>query len=90
MQVGYGDVQVTIITSGSKIWRVKYTQHTLTLSEELGYDITGKEFVEGAVGSGFVRGYVMVDLAGGIGQIKRGPITLLSDDLELVTYEARK
>lgn len=80
---------MTIITRGSKILRVKHTQNTLELSEQLGYDIAGKEFITGVFLDGKVRGYVMVALAG-IGEIKRGPVILNSDDVEEVTYEKRK
>lgn len=75
---------MTIITTFSKKYKVRVTDHTNTLAERLGYNIAGEEFIadEFSVGN-TIRGYLMVGLFGMV-RIKSQPITLYKNDLEEV------
>lgn len=74
---------MTHITVLSKHYRIKVTDHTNEISEEIKHNIAGEEFIvdEGYNGKGDARGYVMVSLFGMVRQ-KYGPVELNSDDLE--------
>ena len=77
---------MTHIRAGSTRYEVLCNQHTMEISEKIGYDITGKEFVGGAYENGIMRGYVLMPLLG-TATMKRGPVNLNFEDVVIVTYK---
>lgn len=74
---------MTHITVLSKQYRIKVTDHTNEMAENIGINIAGEEFLadEGWNGKGEVRGYVTLPLFGMVCKLY-GPITLTANDLE--------
>lgn len=73
---------MTIITSSSRRSFVLATDHTNQLAEELGFNLEGLEFVEGAQEGDMLRGYVKRLLVG-VTMHNWGPIKLYPEDLAI-------
>lgn len=73
---------MTYITKKSRTYRIKVTDHTNEIAENLGVNIAGEEFISDSVDTGkFIRGYIMLPLYGMVRKMW-GPVTMNADDLE--------
>lgn len=69
---------MTIIHPGSRVYRVKITDHVNEMSLKEGFDLAGRKFLLDLAGEtqrGY-RGYVVVD------DMPRGPYLFQKEDLE--------
>ena len=73
---------MTYISKRSKTYRIKVTDHTNEMSENIGFNIEGEEFIANSVDTGnVIRGYIMLPLYGMVRKMW-GPVTMNADDLE--------